>query len=80
MRKKFITLSNRSFLWALGIFVLSFLIYHYITPEGTITLVSQNQPGKPMVTELFAIWGVMFLFSGVVCRMIANIFYPKNHK
>ena len=78
MRDKFITLSNRSFIWALSIFVFSFFLFHFVTPDFTLTLEYQQEAGKPLIVELFSILGVLFLFSGITNRMIANIFYSKK--
>ncbi len=78
MRKKFIQLSNRSFLWAVGISLFSFFLYHFVTPDFTLSPVFQKEPGKPMLVELFSVFGVMFLFGGIFIRMIANIFYSKK--
>ena len=78
MREKFKKLSRRSFVLALGIFVFSFFLYHYVTPEGAITLVFQQEPGKPMVTLLWSVLGTCFLFSSILSSMIARIFFPEK--
>ena len=57
MRKKFNILSLCSFALALGIFAFSFYLYHFVTPDGAFTTIWQPEPGKPMVTLLFGIWG-----------------------
>ena len=78
MREKFKKLSRWSFVLAIGIFVFSFFLFHYVMPDGTITLVFQEKPGKPMVTLLWSILGTCFLFSSILSRMIAGIFYPEK--
>ena len=78
MKKKFQTLSLWSLVLALAIFVFSYFLYHYVTPTGAFTTVYQQQPGKPLVTELFSILGTLFLFSGILSGMIAKIFFPKE--
>ena len=80
MRKKFIKLSFWSFVWALSLFVFSYKLYHYLGIDGRFGTVFYEVPNKPFVTELFAIWGVMFLFSGVINAMIAHIFFRKDKK
>lgn len=53
-------------------------MYHYMMPDGSLTEVFQTVPGKPLVTLLFAIWGVMFLFAGVMSLLIGRIFYKEK--
>lgn len=78
MRKKCTVLSIWSFALALGIFVFSYILYHYITPDGFFTAVFQTAPGKPLVTLLFCIWGVMFLFAGVMSLLVGHIFFKEK--
>ncbi len=78
MRKKCMILGLLSFVLALAIFAFSYVLYHYATPEGIIGTVFRQQPGKPFVTQLWANLGVMFLFGGILCRMIAKIFFSDK--
>lgn len=78
MKRKFQTLSAWSFILAVGIFILAYLVYHYVTPELTITLERQTEAGKPLITQLLANLGVLFLFSGSLNLLIAKIFYPDS--
>lgn len=78
MKEKFKRLSAWSYALAVAIFLLSFLVFHYITPEFTISPVFQKEAGKPMVTQLLSILGVLFLFSGILNQMIAVIFFPEE--
>ena len=78
MKKKFQKLSVWSFVLALAIFVFSYILYHYATPELTIGTVFHEEPAKPLVTQLWANLGVMFLFSSIFCRMIAKIFFSDK--
>ena len=75
MKKKCNKLAIWSFVLALGIFVFSYILYHHTLPSGGFTVQWQPAPGKPLVTELFAIWGVMFLFAGVMSLLIGHIFF-----
>ena len=72
MKKKLLRLSRWSFALALGVFAYSYFIYHYLASDGTITAVYQAAANKPVVTLLFAILGVLFLFTGVLSRLIVN--------
>ena len=75
MKQKFKKLSAWSFGLALGIFLFSYVLYHYTLPSGAFTSVWQPEPGKLWITLLFSVWGVMFLFSGVMSLLIGQIFY-----
>ena len=78
MRKKCNILAWCSLALALGIFVFTFYLYHYCLPDGTFTVVFQEEPGKPMITYLFGVWGVTFLFASVMSALIGRIFFEKE--
>ena len=78
MRKKCFCLALWTWIVALAIFLFSHYLYHYTLPGGFFTTVWQPEPGKPMVTWLFAIWGVMFLFASVMSLLVGIIFFPKE--
>ena len=80
MKKKLLILSAISLLPALLIFIFSYTMYHYLGPDGLWYAEWHPTPRKPYVTLLFAIWGVMFLFSSVMSALIAFIFFPKKQK
>ena len=75
MRKKCNTLSLWSFLIALAIYVLAYVLYHYLSPDGGFTTVFQEEPAKPFVTLLFGIWGVTFHFASVMSLLVGKIFF-----
>jgi len=78
MKKKLILLSRWSFALALCIFAFAYLLFHYLSPDGTFTAVYQTAATKPVITLLFAILGVLFLFTGVMSRLIAHIFFDTG--
>ena len=78
MRKKCYLLGLCSLVLALGIFAFAFYLYHYCLPDGTFTTVYQPRPGKPWVTFLFGIWGVNFLFAGVMSVLVGLIFFKRK--
>ena len=80
MRRKWNRLAAWSFGLALGIFLFSYVLYHYTLPGGWFTAQWQPVPGKPWVTLLFSVWGVMFLFSGVMSLLIGRIFCGDEKK
>ena len=75
MKKKLRLLSLCCFLLALLIFLISFVFYHYFTPEGIFTFVFQTSAGKPFVSFLFGVLGVHFLFSSIMSLIVCRIFY-----
>ena len=77
MKKKFQKLSAWSFALAVVLFALSFVLFHFLTDNG-FTTVFQQEAGKPFVTEMVADLSVLFLFSGILCQMIAKIFYSDE--
>ena len=74
MKKKLYILSICTFFIALAIFVFTYFLYHYMGSDGQWLTVWQPTPGKPFVTLLFGIWGVMFLFSSVMSALSAVVF------
>ena len=77
MNQKFKKLSNWSFVLAVVLFALSFVLFHFLTDSG-FTTVFQQEAGKPFVTEMVADLSVLFFFSGIVCRLAAGIFFPEK--
>ena len=73
MKEKFKKLSRWSFALAVVLFILSFVLFHYLTDNG-FTTVWQPEAGRPFVTEVAADLSVLFFFIGILCRMIAKIF------
>lgn len=78
MRKKCNTLAIWSLLIALAICIFTYFLFHYWSPDGGFTTVFHETPVKPFVTLLFGIWGVTFLFAGVMSWLIGKIFFSKE--
>ncbi len=76
MKKKFLVFSACSLILSVLIFILTYFIFHYLTPDG-FTSVLQTEPCKPFITLLFGILGALFLFSGISAFLISLIFYKK---
>lgn len=79
MNRKLKKLAVWCFLLALVIFAVTYVMFHYMTPEGTLTMVRQEGAGKPFVTLLFGIWGVLFLFGSVMSLLAARIVFPERN-
>ena len=75
MRKKCMILAVCCLVLALAIFAFSYCLFHYLSPDGGFDVVRQAEPAKPMVTWLFAIWGVTFLFASVMSALVGIIFF-----
>ena len=78
MKKKLGVFSICSYIASVSIFVFSYVLFHHMTPEGSFTSVWCEEPGKPLVTELFAILGVLFLFSGLISTLARVVFFGKG--
>ena len=76
MKKKFLAFSASSMTLSVLVFILTYFVFHYLTPDG-FSSVWQTEPCKPFVTLLFGILGTLFLFSGVSAFLISLIFYKK---
>lgn len=79
MRKKCNILALCSFALALAIYVLTYFLYHHLSPDGIFTAVFRETPEKPFITLLFGIWGVTFHFAGVMSLLIGKIFFSKEN-
>lgn len=77
MKQKFRKLSSWSFLLAVVLFALSFVLFHFLTDSG-FTTVWQPEAGKPFITEMVGDLSVLFFFCGILCRMIARVFFSEE--
>ena len=75
MKTKFKKLSLVSFVIAIVLFVFSFTLFHYLTPEGTFSNVWHNEASKPFLTFLFAVWGTLHLFVSVTSYLVSIIIF-----
>ena len=66
-------------LLAIGLAVLAIACYcfHFVTDEG-LTLTFHEEAGKPFVTILIGIFGVLFVFSSAFSALFAAIVLPKD--
>ena len=66
---------------AIGIAVLAiaFFFFHFVTDTG-ITTAFQKEAGKPFVTMLIGVFGVLFFFASAISALAALIFTPKTNK
>lgn len=78
MHKKFLKLSLICFIISVVVLIISYFFFHYVTDEG-ITLIKQEEAGKPFVTNLIGNFGILFLFSSVMSLLISIVFKDKNN-
>ena len=77
MRRKWLKLSLVTLIVALGVFVLNYFFFHFVTDEG-ISLVWHPEAGKPFVANMISVFGVLFLFTSALSFIVAQIFYPRD--
>lgn len=75
MRKRLTVFSVCCVLIAVLIFLFAYTLYHHMTPDGIFTSEWCAEPGKPLVTELFADLGVLFLFGGLAGLLARLVFF-----
>lgn len=74
MKKKLLKLSWITAVIGACVLVIAYFFFHFVTDEG-ITLVWHAEAGKPFVTFLIGMFGVLFLFASVMSLLIAYCFY-----
>lgn len=77
-KKKVYKLSVCSLVSALGTFLFTYFLYHYVREDFSLSPVWLAEPQKPMITWLFAILGVFFLFGGIFSLFAAKILYSDK--
>ncbi len=77
-KKNFQKLSLITLITGLIILIISYFTFHFVTDEG-ITLTWHPEAGKPYVTILIAIFGVLFIFSSALSFIISLVFFKENN-
>ncbi len=73
MKTKLKKLAKITFFLSLADFALSYVCFHFLTDSG-FTTVWQPEAGKPYVTLMIMILGVLFLFTSILSLLSAKIF------
>ena len=76
-KKKLLKLSWITALIGLAVLLIAYFCFHYVTDDG-ITLVWHAEAGKPFVTILIGIFGVLFMFTSVLSLLLAWIFCKEE--
>lgn len=77
-KKNFQKLSLITLIIGLIILIISYFTFHFVTDEG-ITLTWHPEAGKPYVTILIAIFGVLFIFSSAISFIISLVFFKEDN-
>ena len=79
MRKKLIRFSLYQLIISVVMFVINYLVYHFVTDEG-VTLVWQAEAGKPFVAMLIGVFATLFLFGSAVSILAAFVLADGDGK
>ena len=72
-KKKLLKLAWVTAVIGLVVLLLAYFCFHYVTDAG-ITLEWHAEAGKPFVTILIGVFGVLFMFTSVFSLLLAWIF------
>ena len=59
------------------VFIITYFTFHFVTDSG-ITLVFQQEAGKPFVTNMLGVLGILFVFLSIVSFISSFIFFDKE--
>lgn len=76
-RKNLIKFSVINLIISIAVFLIAYFFFHYVTDEG-ITLIWHSEPGKPFVSYMIGVLGVLFAFASVTSFISAFIFAKKQ--
>ncbi|MBQ7333739.1 MAG: hypothetical protein IJW38_05265 [Clostridia bacterium] len=78
-RKELLKFSLISLTVGIIVLVIAFFFFHFVTDDG-ITLIWHKEAGKPFVTFLIGVLGVLFVFTGAISFIAALVFTEKTNK
>ena len=78
LRKKILKSSMIEFTASLILFVLDYVLFHFVNDSG-FTTVWQSEPGKPLVTLLVGVLATLFFFAAAMSVICALIFTDKDN-
>lgn len=76
-KRKLYKFSLITFVIGLVVLLITYFCFHYVTDEG-LTLVWHEEAGKPFVTFLLGMFGVLFIWSSVISLLISIVFCSKE--
>ena len=77
MKKKFRKLSALCAALSLMTFAVDYVCFHFLTDSGFATA-WQSEAGKPFVTEMVGILGVLLLFAGIMSLLSSAIVFEEK--
>ncbi len=63
----------------LAVMAIAYFFFHFVTDDG-ITLVWHPEAGKPFVTDMIGVFGVLFIWSSAMSFIASVIFFNKGEK
>lgn len=63
----------------LVVMAIAYFCFHFVTDDG-ITLTWHPEAGKPFVTDMIGIFGVMFIWGSAMSFISSFIFFNKGDK
>ena len=78
MKKKLYKLSLIMLIIALGVLLINYFFFHFVTDEG-ITLIWHPEAGKPFVAELIGDLAVLFIFGSVTTALSATVLFGEEN-
>ncbi len=76
-KKNLLKLSLITLIIGIAVLAIAYFFFHFVTDEG-ITLTWHPEAGKPFVTDLIGIFGVLFLWSSAMSLISALVFFKKE--
>ncbi len=76
-RKELLKFSLITVIIGVLLLALTFFFFHFVTDEG-ISLVWHEEAGKPLVTLLAGVLGILFIFASAISLISALVFKKEN--
>lgn len=76
-RKSLLRFSLITFIAGICVLAIAYFFFHYVTDSG-ITLIHQEEAGKPFVTSLIGQLGVLFIFSSAASLISSFVFFKEQ--
>lgn len=73
-KKNLLKLSLITLIIGIIVLAIAYFFFHFVTDDG-ITLTWHPEAGKPFVTDLIGIFGVLFLWSSAMSLISALVFF-----
>ena len=78
-KRKLLKLSLVCLIIGLAIMAIAYFFFHFVTDDG-ITLTWHPEAGKPFVTDMIGMLGVLFVWSSAMSFICSIIFVDKKEK